>query len=130
MSRSPAVSVVVATYNRAKLLRETIDSILHQRFQDYELIVVDDGSTDDTRAMLAGFGSRIRYFYQENRGPSAARNAGVRHAVGRWISIQDSDDLCAPNHLECLYGYVTDRPHYGMVFANGGYLGGSNHDRE
>ena len=130
MSRSPTVSVVVATYNRAKLLRETIDSILHQRFQDYELIVVDDGSTDDTRAMLAGFGSRIRYFYQENRGPSAARNAGVRHAVGRWISIQDSDDLCAPNHLECLYGYVTDRPHYGMVFANGGYLGGSNHDRE
>ena len=124
MSRSPAVSVVVATYNRAKLLRETIDSILHQRFQDYELIVVDDGSTDDTRAMLAGFGSRIRYFYQENRGPSAARNAGVRHAVGRWISIQDSDDLCAPNHLECLYGYVNYLPHYGMVFANGGYLGG------
>jgi glycosyltransferase involved in cell wall biosynthesis len=130
LSRLPAVSVIVATYNRAKLLRETIDSILQQRFHDYELIVVDDGSTDNTRAMLEGLGSRIRYFYQENRGPSAARNAGVRHAVGRWISIQDSDDLCAPNHLECLYGYVKDHPHYGMVFANGGYLGGSKHDRE
>lgn len=130
MSRLPAVSVIVATYNRAKLLRETIDSILQQRFQDYELIVVDDGSTDNTRAMLEGLGSHIRYFYQENRGPSAARNAGVRHAVGRWISIQDSDDLCAPNHLECLYGYAKGNPHYGMVFANGGYLGGSKHDRQ
>ena len=84
MSRIPAVSVIVATYNRAKLLCETIDSILQQRFQDYELIVVDDGSTDNTRAVLEGFGSRIRYLYQKNSGPSAARNAGVRHALGRW----------------------------------------------
>jgi glycosyltransferase involved in cell wall biosynthesis len=130
MSRIPAVSVIVATYNRAKLLCETIDSILQQRFQDYELIIVDDGSTDNTRAVLEGFGTRIRYFYQKNSGPSAARNAGVRHALGRWIAIQDSDDLCAPNHLECLYRYATGHPHAGMVFANGSYLSGSEHDRE
>ena len=130
MSRIPAVSVIVATYNRAKLLCETIDSILQQRFQDYELIIVDDGSTDNTRAVLEGFGTRIRYFYQKNGGPSAARNAGVRHALGRWIAIQDSDDLCAPNHLECLYRYATGHPHAGMVFANGSYLSGSEHDRE
>lgn len=130
MSRLPAVSVVVATYNRAELLCKTIDSILQQRFQDYELIVVDDGSTDNTRAVLEGFGSHIRYYYQENSGPSAARNAGVRHALGRWISIQDSDDLSAPNHLECLYGYAKDHPHHGMVFANGSYLSGSEHARE
>src|ERR1041384_2788742 len=130
MSRIPAVSVIVATYNRAKLLCETIDSILQQRFHDYELIIVDDGSTDNTRAVLEGFGTRIRYFYQKNSGPSAARNAGVRHALGRWIAIQDSDDLCAPNHLECLYRYATGHPHAGMVFANGSYLSGSEHDRE
>lgn len=130
MSRIPAVSVIVATYNRANLVCETIESILQQRFEDYELIVVDDGSTDNTRTVLKTFGSRVRYLYQKNSGPSAARNAGVRHALGRWIAIQDSDDLCAPNHLECLYGYVSNHPHYGMVFANGGYLGGSKHDRK
>jgi hypothetical protein len=54
----------------------------------------------------------------------------VRHALGQWISIQDSDDLCASNHLECLYEYTKDHPHHGMVFANGSYLGGSEHARE
>jgi glycosyltransferase involved in cell wall biosynthesis len=104
---------------------------LQQRFQDYELIVVDDGSTDNTRAALEGFfGSRLRYLYQQNRGPSAARNLGVRHAQGRWISIQDSDDLCAPNHLECLHGYARDHSECGMVLANGGYLGGPEHERD
>ena len=131
MSRLPPVSVIVAIYNRAELLCATIDSILQQRFQDYELIVVDDVSTDNTRMALEGFfGSRLRYLYQQNRGPSAARNLGVRHAQGRWISIQDSDDLCAPNHLECLHGYARDHSECGMVFAHGGYLGGPEHERD
>ena len=130
MSSAPAVSVVIATYNRANYLAETIDSVLGQSFQKFELILVDDGSTDETRRILAPYGSRVRYLYQENRGPSAARNLGARNASAGWISIQDSDDLCLPNHLETLYGYADKHPESGMVFANGSYLGGPAHNRE
>ena len=72
MGETPKVSVIIATYNRAKFLPETINSVLEQRFQDYELIVVDDGSTDGTRNLLEAYHSRVNYVYQENRGPSAA----------------------------------------------------------
>ncbi|MBI4489748.1 MAG: glycosyltransferase [Deltaproteobacteria bacterium] len=127
---SPLVSVVIATYNRDRFLPETVESVLDQRFRDFELIVVDDGSTDDTQRVLKSYGDRIRSFYQENRGPSAARNLGIRHARGRWVSIQDSDDLCTPEHLDALTGFVDRNPDCGMVFANGGYLGGPEHNRE
>lgn len=130
MSETLAVSVVIATYNRGGLLPETLESVLRQRFTNYELIVVDDGSTDGTAAVVQSYGDRVRYFHQENRGPSAARNLGVRHASGSWISIQDSDDLCAPDHLETLYGYAQSHPDCGMVFANGAYLGGPEHHRD
>jgi glycosyltransferase involved in cell wall biosynthesis len=126
----PEVSVVIATYNRAELLPATIKSVLDQRFQKYEIIVVDDGSSDATRKALAPFESRIRYIYQENRGPAAARNLGVRHATAPWIAIQDSDDVCAANYLEALYGFAKDHPDYGLVFANGAYLDGPEHNRE
>jgi len=77
----PAVSVVIATYNRCAYLGATLDSILAQNFHDYEVIVVDDGSTDDTRRLIASYGPRISYYYQDNAGPSAARNLGVRQAI-------------------------------------------------
>jgi len=130
MSDNPSVSVVIATYNRADLLPETIESVLNQRFQDFELIVVDDGSTDGTREVLGAYGARLRYIYQENRGPSAARNLGVRNARGAWIAIQDSDDLMTPEHLETLVGYAHEHSDCAMVFANGSYLGGAEHNRE
>jgi len=118
----PRVSVIIATYNRAGLIKETIDSVLNQRFQDFELIVVDDGSTDNTEDLLRSYGSRLRYLRQENCGPSAARNFGILHAAGSWISIQDSDDICAPDHLEALWSFVERNPGCGMVFANGAYI--------
>jgi glycosyltransferase involved in cell wall biosynthesis len=130
MPDKPAVSVVLATYNRATFLPETIESILRQSFHDYELLVVDDGSTDDTRTKLKPYETRLRYLYQENRGPSAARNLGVRHAKADWISIQDSDDLCTPTHLQTLWDYVKDHTDCGMVFANGDYLGSREHNRD
>jgi glycosyltransferase involved in cell wall biosynthesis len=120
--RTPSVSVVVATYNRAGLLKETIESVLRQTFQDFELIVVDDGSTDDTEEVLRPYGDRLRFLRQENRGPSAARNLGISLARASWISIQDSDDICASSHLETLYRFVEKNPDVGMVFANGAYL--------
>jgi glycosyltransferase involved in cell wall biosynthesis len=130
MSGAPKVSVIIATYNRAAFLPATIDSVLQQKFRDFETIIVDDGSTDGTREALRVYGDRIHYIYQENRGPSAARNLGVQCARAPWIAFQDSDDLCAPTHLETLYGYVRDHPQCGMVFANGAYLGGPEHSRE
>ncbi len=126
----PAVSVVIATYNRARFLPETIESVLQQRFRDFELIVVDDGSTDETPELLKSYAGRIRSLRQENRGPAAARNLGIRQARGRWISIQDSDDLAAPDHLETLFAFTEQNPDCGMVFANGAYLGGPEHNRE
>ncbi|MGE5218535.1 MAG: glycosyltransferase [Chloroflexota bacterium] len=130
MIEHPSVSVIIATYNRATLLHATIESIFNQRFKNFELIVVDDGSTDNTTEVVTGYGQRLRYYRQENRGPSAARNLGVSHSRASWISIQDSDDLCAPNHLEVLFNYATAHPNIGMVVANGGYVDGKNHDRE
>jgi glycosyltransferase involved in cell wall biosynthesis len=120
--RTPSVSVVIATYNRAGLLKETIESVLSQTFQDFELIVVDDGSTDDTEEVLRPYSDRLRFLRQENRGPSAARNLGISVARASWISIQDSDDICASGHLETLYRFVEKNPDVGMVFANGAYL--------
>src|SRR3990172_1983562 len=125
----PAVSVVIATYNRSRFLPETIDSVLGQKWQDFELIVVDDGSTDDTRQVIESYGSKVKYYYQENRGPSAARNLGVRNASGDWIAIQDSDDLATPDYLATLYGYAREHSDCGLVFANGAYLGGPEHSR-
>ena len=126
----PSVSVIIATYNRGDYLGATLESIFAQSFRDFEVIVVDDGSTDATRRVIDAYGSRVHYIYQDNRGPSAARNLGVRHARANWISIQDSDDLSLPNHLNDLHGYVTNHPEVAMVFANGSYLGGPAHNRE
>jgi glycosyltransferase involved in cell wall biosynthesis len=129
MNRSPAISVVIATFNRAAYLPATIDSVLNQSFKDFELIVVDDGSTDDTQAVLTAYGSRLRCFYQKNAGPSAARNFGVRQAEGAWIAFQDSDDLSLPEHLAALYHHAQKNPDCGMVFGNGNYLSGTPQSR-
>ena len=129
MDSAPAVSVVIATYNRAHLIGETLDSVLGQSFRDFEIILVDDGSTDDTREVARRYEPHVQYICQDNRGPSAARNRGVRQARGAWISIQDSDDVSSPDHLRLLHAYAAGHPNVGMVFANGAYLGGPEHKR-
>ena len=97
----PKVSVVIPTYNRQRLVQDTIDSVLRQTFGDLELIVIDDGSTDDTRRVLQDrYGTRIRYVYQENQGESAARNHGIALAGGEYVAFVDSDDLWHPQKLE------------------------------
>jgi glycosyltransferase involved in cell wall biosynthesis len=95
----PRVSVVIPVFNRARCLGRAIDSVLDQDFKDIELIVVDDGSTDDTRKILQGYGDRVRSVFQENQGPGAARNNGVGHATGEWIAFLDSDDVWLPQKL-------------------------------
>ena len=97
--KGPRVSVIIPTYNRGWILEEAVDSVLAQTYTDFELIVVDDGSTDDTRALLQPFGQRIAYVHQDNQGVSAARNTGLRLARGELIALLDSDDLWKPAKL-------------------------------
>jgi glycosyltransferase involved in cell wall biosynthesis len=94
------VSVVIPTFNRAALIGETIQSILAQTRPASEIIVVDDGSTDDTERVVASYGGTVRYHRIDNVGPSAARNVGVSLARGSWIAFCDSDDLWRPTKLE------------------------------
>jgi glycosyltransferase involved in cell wall biosynthesis len=89
----PLFSVVIPTYNRARLVCEAIDSVLMQNIADVQIIVIDDGSTDHTVSALARYGSLIQYSYQENRGPAAAKNAGIQLAAGEFVSFLDSDDI-------------------------------------
>ena len=98
---NPKVSVVIPTYNRATNVRGGIESVLAQTFTDLEVIVVDDGSSDDTRKVLAdAYGNKIRYFFQANQGASVARNRGIEEARGEWIAFLDSDDLWEKDKLE------------------------------
>ena len=106
----PLVSVVIPTYNRANIVTKAVDSILAQTYTDYEIIVVDDGSVDDTREVLARYGDRIRYIFQQNSGVSAARNAGILSAMGRWITFLDSDDEWLPTKLEKQIQIATNNP--------------------
>lgn len=96
----PLVSVVIPTYNRSSLLLHAMESVLQQTYSPLEIIVIDDGSTDDTRVRLGPYLKRIRYFYQPNQGVSAALNAGIREAQGEWISILASDDLWDSRKIE------------------------------
>src|ERR1700751_873927 len=96
----PTVSVIIPTFNRGKLVVNAIRSVLCQTYRDYEIIVVDDGSTDDTAEALTPYMDRIQYVYQVNQGTSAAKNKGIQLARGRWISVLDSDDLWLPTKLE------------------------------
>lgn len=104
------VSVVIPTFNRGWILAEAIDSVLSQTYAPFELIVVDDGSDDDTAAVLAGFEGRITVIRQENRGVSAARNAGAAASTGRYLAFLDSDDLWLPEKLAVQVDYLDCRP--------------------
>jgi glycosyltransferase involved in cell wall biosynthesis len=97
--KDPLVSIVIPTYNRAVFVQKAVDSVLYQTFIDYELIVVDDGSTDDTRRVLRQYGNKIKHIYQCNAGVSAARNTGIAAAKGQWLAFLDSDDEWKPEYL-------------------------------
>ncbi len=96
----PTVSVIIPCYNRAGLVAETIDNMLNQSHPPHEIIVVDDGSTDESVKVVREFGSRVILLEQENQGPGAARNNGYMHATGDYIQFMDSDDLISLNKLE------------------------------
>jgi GT2 family glycosyltransferase len=108
----PRVSVVIPAFNRWRLLAEAIDSVLSQSYRDFELIVVDDGSTDATASELAKLASRLQFFVTERRGVSAARNLGVSQSRGHYIAFLDSDDLWLNSKLERQTRFMDEHPEF------------------
>jgi glycosyltransferase involved in cell wall biosynthesis len=112
------VSVVVPTHNRARIVGAAIQSVLAQTYQNVEVIVVDDGSTDDTRSVVERYGPRVRYLYQPNSGVSSARNLGFANARGEFIALLDSDDEFLPWKLEAQVRLLQAHPDVGMVWTD------------
>jgi GT2 family glycosyltransferase len=104
----PVVSVIIPTHNRWPLVGEAIESVLKQSYRDFELIVIDDGSTDDTSRRVAEFGSHLRLIRQPQKGVSAARNRGVAAARGRYLAFLDSDDLWLAEKLKVQTGFMEE----------------------
>ena len=104
------VSVIVPTYNRADTIKRAIRSVQAQTFTDWELIVVDDGSTDNTVALIEGCDPRLKLIRQENQGTAGARNAGLHASSGSYIAFLDSDDEWLPHHLELCVGFLEALP--------------------
>lgn len=114
----PYFSVIMPVYNRAELVKQSIDSVLRQTFQDFELICINDGSTDNTLEVLSELekiDSRIKVVSHENKGRCQARNSGIAHAKGKWIAFLDSDDFYLDNHLETLQNLIKRFPSFSGI---------------
>ena len=125
----PRVSVVIPTYNRAPLVGQAIESVRAQRMGEFELIVVDDGSTDDTQAVLHALAAaepRLRIVRQENGGSGSARNAGVAQARATFVALLDSDDLWEPGFLTSQLAVFEAHPETGLVLSDARYVGDWN----
>jgi glycosyltransferase involved in cell wall biosynthesis len=131
----PQVSIIIPTFNSAQYLPETLGSILAQSYSRYEIILVDDGSTDNTRDIVSSYEHEVRYVRQDNSGgPARPRNVAIAQARGRYICIFDSDDLMMPEKLARSIEFLGAHPDLGLVFTNfvkfddGGLLPGTHLD--
>jgi len=111
------VSVIIPAYN-AEYIREAIDSVLNQTFKDFEIIVIDDGSTDNTPNILKSYGNKIRWKSQENKGSASATNEGIKMAKSEYIAYIDADDVCLPERLEIQIKYLDEHPDVGLVYTD------------
>ena len=119
MDRQPFVSVVVTTYNQAPYIGPALESVFSQSYGRYEVIVIDDGSTDETPRMLAPFESRIVHVRQANQGVAGARNRGVSKAQGELVAFLDGDDLWEPDKLACQVAAAVANPQSGLIVTDG-----------
>lgn len=119
LTRAPRVSVVIPVYNGERFVKRAIESTLNQVYQDREVIVVDDGSTDGTGRILEGFGDRVRILRQPNRGAYAARNLAIRHALGEFVAFLDADDEWLPERLALQVPKLDADQTVGLVFGDG-----------
>ena len=120
--RGPFLSVVIPCYNAARLLSEAVASVRAQQYEPLEILIVDDGSTDATAQMAPGLGPEVRYFRQQNRGPSAARNLGLRQARGELIAPIDADDLWPEGKLELQVSRLLAEPELDLVSGRVRYV--------
>ena len=123
----PEISVILPTFNRAGLLEKAIESVLSQTFRNWELLVVDDGSSDGTYGVVNRFLERcsaLRYLKHSNRKLNMTRNAGIQAAFGTWITFLDSDDSYLPHHLESRLDYMREHPETDLI------VGGFHTDEE
>ena len=113
------VSVIVPAFNAADFIKETLVSVLNQSYENIELIVVDDGSNDNTRAIVESFGNKVQYIYQANSGGcSSPRNNGFRHSRGDFLHFFDADDLMLPNNIQEKVAYLLSHPDAGMACSD------------
>ena len=119
LATGPLVSVIIAAYNTAQYVGEAIESALAQTYSPVEVIVVDDGSTDNTRDVLAAYGDRIIMLQQKNSGAAAARNTGLKAAHGEFMAVLDSDDVWTPDKLKRQMKLIEHCPELDLVFTKG-----------
>ena len=130
MKKIPEISVVIPTFNRCKFVKEAIDSVLRQSYDDFELIVVDDGSTDETSNLLDNFGDKIKVARQERKGVSAARNRGVEESEGEFIAFLDSDDLFYKRKLELQMDLIGENEDCHVCYTNEKWLLDGEHKNQ
>lgn len=116
---APTVSVVVTTYNQARFIGETLESVFAQTFPDFEVIVVDDGSTDDTPDRIQPFLNCVTYLRQKNQGIAHSRNAGIRVASGEFVALLDGDDVWLPDKLSVQVAVARQYPSAGLIVVDG-----------
>lgn len=115
MNPRPLISIIIPSYNNAIYLQKALDSLLVQSLQDFEIIVVNDGSIDDTRTILKKYSNKIIIIDQENKGKSYARNVGIDLSKGKYIAFMDADDISNRNRLKYQANYLTNHPDIGIV---------------
>ena len=124
---APLVSVIIPTYNHGRYVGDAIRSVLAQHYRHYEVVVVDDGSTDESRDVVARCGGPVRYIYQQNAGLSAARNRGIASSTGSLIGLLDADDMYEPECLRTLVSALQDHPDADGIYCGYRFVDHANH---
>jgi len=114
----PLISVIIAAYNADKYIKEAIDSVLNQTYKNFELIVIDDGSTDKTAQIAKSYKGKLKYVYKENGGVSTARNTGIKLAQGEFVAFLDADDVWIENKLHDQVEHLNKNEDLAMIFTN------------
>ena len=118
----PAVSIIIPTHDCARWLPESLDSVFAQTDADYEVIVVDDGSTDDTPDVLDRYAGRLTVVHGDHGGLGAARNLGLARATGEWVAFHDADDVAMPDRIAWSRAFLRAHPEFDCVFGNGRHM--------
>ena len=116
------VSVIIPAYNSAKFIREAIESVYSQTYKNLEIIIIDDGSTDDTKKIAQNYNERIKYFYQKNMGPASARNSGIKKSTGDYIAFLDADDIWEKTKIEKQLSILKKYPKYKFVYCDANFV--------